>query len=455
MAKQSPLAADRFTFKLYLRSLPKGDLFYARFIEKGHTLVLADRSTGESNETRATAAAGKLLGQLPLDKLARTKAAKDKDGFEAAERLRNMDLASFFTQFWTQGASDYLRDREDAEKPLSNYYVLCQSRYIAKHAVSYQPFKKTPLREASLYLVEQWMHHLKREKVSANVIVDAMAAIRTPLSWAQKRNLLDEPFTMSAIVRPKEHHAKRGILSRAEVARIVALPTVDTVTPRPRLKDKKTNEGTAPIDIRMKAVVLLSELAAMRRGEIRALRWSCVDFEKKLISIVENFTDSDGLKAPKRESYGIVPMTKELETLLKRLREVALSLGRAGPEDFVIFNAKRGVPAAEVTLRRGFHRALALIGIEDDNTASKEGRSPKPGSQQARRLVLHSGRHGAATRLAEAIGPRDAARITRHRSPQAFAGYSDHDTDEMLDKAREALSVTPSKEETIPAKTKA
>jgi len=142
----------------------------------------------------------------------------------AAERLRNIDLASFFTQFWTQGASDYLRDREDAEKPLAAYYIQNQGRYIAKYAAGYQPFKRAPLREASLYLIEQWMHHLKRAGVSANVIVDAMSALRTPLSWANKRNLLDEPFTMAAIVRPKEHHKKRGILSHTEVARIVALP---------------------------------------------------------------------------------------------------------------------------------------------------------------------------------------------------------------------------------------
>jgi integrase len=80
--------------------------------------------------------------------------------------------------------------------------------------------------------------------------------------------------------------------------------------------------------------------------------------------------------------------------------------------------------------------------IEDDSKASKEGRAPKPGSQQARHLVLHSGRHGSATRLAELIGPRDAARITRHRSAQAFMGYADHDTDEALERARQALSVT-------------
>jgi integrase len=192
----------------------------------------------------------------------------------------------------------------------------------------------------------------------------------------------------------------------------------------------------------MKAIVLLSELAAMRRGEIRALRWRCVDLEKKLISIEENYTDADGFKAPKRESSGVVPMTSELETVLKDLHKKAFSLGWAAPEDLVIFNVKRKEPIADVTMKRGFKRALGLIGIEDDADAAEEGRPRKPGSQQARHLVLHSGRHGAA-RLAKSIGPRDAARITRHRSAQAFMGYSDHDSDEMLDKARDALSVTP------------
>lgn len=440
---KSLLDADRFVFKLYKRNLPKGELFYARFYERGSSVILADRSTGEADERRATAAAGKLLAKLPLAKLARAKASKATDGFEDAEKLRNMTLDVYFTWFWDSTKSDYIRDCIDAEKPLSNYYILSQSRSIAKHAATYQSFKSTTVQDANLFLVEQWMHHLKREGMSANVIVDAMNAVRTPLSWAGKRGLIDEPFSLAGIIRPKERFRKRGILSRTEVAKIVALPTVEEVVPRPRLKNKGKNTSPAPINLRMKAIVLLSELAAMRRGEIRALRWRCVDFEKKLISIEENYTDADGFKPPKRESSGVVPMTTELETVLKDLYKKAFSLGWASPEDLVIFNVKRKEPIADVTMKRGFKRALALIGIEDDADAATEERPPKPGSQQARHLVLHSGRHGAATRLAESIGPRDAARITRHRSAQAFMGYSDHDTDEMLDKAREALSVTP------------
>jgi hypothetical protein len=134
-------------------------------------------------------------------------------------------------------------------------------------------------------------------------------------------------------------------------------------------------------------------------------------------------------------------MADDLGDVLKDLKKVASILNFNNEDDFVIFNTRRGIPVAESTMKRGFHRALALIGIEDDSTAYQENRPPRPESQQARRLVLHSGRHGTATRLAEVIGPRNAAKITRHRSPQAFSGYADHDTDELFEQARRALSV--------------
>jgi integrase len=441
MARKSILDEDRFTFKVYLRTLPKGDIYYARFYEKGKTTLLADRSTGERDESRAKIAAGKLLAQLPLDTLARSKNQQFFDKQKKAEGLKNMSLANFLVWFWDVNVSDYIKDRNDAEKSLAGMYVKNQYRYVTKHAATYSPFKKTALRDTTLYLIEQWMHHLKRN-VSNNVVVDVMSAARTPLSWAKKRNLMDDPPDWAALVKPKEHHKKRGILTRTEVAKIIALPTLDMIKPRPRLKNGKKNEGPAPIDIRMKAIVLLSELAALRRGEIRALRWQSVHFNTKLIDIMENYTDMDGIKGPKLESIGVVPMADELGTILTELKQIALKLTFDKDDDFVIFNTSRGKPVAESTIKRGFHRALALIGIEDDSTASKEKRLPCPGSQQARRLVLHSGRHGAATRLAEAIGPRAAAKVTRHRSAKVFKDYTDHDTDEALERARKALSVT-------------
>lgn len=118
MAKKTILANDRFTFKLYLRALPSGPVYYARFYEKSSKMLLADRSTGEQGEKTANIAAGKLLAQLPLDKHARTKASEFSQKVGSSERLKNMPFADFLAWFWNADTSDYIRDRIDAEKPL-------------------------------------------------------------------------------------------------------------------------------------------------------------------------------------------------------------------------------------------------------------------------------------------------------------------------------------------------
>jgi len=441
MARKTILEKDRFTFKLYIRTLPSGPIYYARFYEKNSNMLLADRSTGENDEKQANIAAGKLLAQLPLDKLFRTKTSEFSEKMEGAERLKNMPFANFLGWFWNPDSSEYIRDRTDAERPLSKVYLRDQARNVKKYASKYPLFNKTALRDITLYCMEQWMQHLKRTLKNNNLVNDALTATKTPISWAKKRNMIEEPFETSAIVKPKEHYQKRGILSREEVAKLVKLPVLDIMKPRPRLKDGKKNEGPIPIDLRMKAIVLLSELAAMRRGEIRALRWRNVDLDNKRIAILENYVYLDGFKNPKQDSIGVIPMADELYLILLELKKVSTFLGFDRDDDFVIFNTSRRIPVAESTILRGFHRALALIGIEDDYEFKKEKRPPHPGSQQARHLVLHSGRHGAATRLAEIIGDRNAAKITRHKSPQAFMGYADHDTAETLEQARKALSV--------------
>ena len=447
MPRKMILGNERFTFKLYLRSLPSGLIYYARFYEKNGKILLADRSTGENDEKSANIAAGKLLAQLPLDKVLRVKTSVFSEKLEKAEHIKNMPFADFLTWFWSASTSEYILDRIDAERPLSKVYIRDQFRNVRNHATAYPLFKKTTLRDITLYCVEQWMQNLKRTLKNNNLVVDAFTAIKTPLSWAKKRNMIEEPFETSAIVKPKEHHRKRGILSRDEVAQLINLPVLDIMKPRPRLKDGKKNEGPIPIDIRMKAIVLLSELAAMRRGEIRALRWRNVDFINKRIAVVENYVYLDGIKKPKQDSSGIVPMTDDLCSVLSELKRVSSLLGFDRDDDFVIYNTSHNIPVSESTILRGFHRALALIGIEDDFTAKKEERQPRPGSQQSRHLVLHSGRHGAATRLSETIGRENAAKITRHKSTQAFMGYDDHETTETLEKARKALSVVENKDE--------
>jgi len=430
-----------FLFKLFKRRHPGGGfVYYARFFDRQSGQILAQRSLGTNNPVKAATAAGRLLGTLPLAQLARARRAEQSEELTATEHLSNMPLSDFFTWFWSD-ASDYIADKRASEKPLSSEYVRAQGRYVQAHASGYAGFRKTMLRDASLLLVERWARSLRISGVSPNVIVDAMNAIRTPLSWARKRNLLEIPFTFEGIERPKESYRKRGILSRDELGRIVALPCIEHLTPRPRLAGGQKNQGLPPIDLRMKTAIMLSEFAALRLGEIRGLLWRNVDWERELLHIEENVVRNDGRKEPKADSKGDVPFPKEVRDALIPLRELAERIGWYRPEYPVIFNSSPGKPVSETTIVRGYHRALQLIGIEDDRSASKENRPPHPGSIQARHLVLHSGRHGAATRLAERVGPQLASRATRHRSLQVFLGYAGHDSDESLQKLRDAMGM--------------
>jgi hypothetical protein len=130
---------------LYRRTLPSGSLYYAGFYEKGSTMLLADRSTGEQDEKPANIAAGKLLAQLPLDKLFRAKTPEFSEKMEGAERLKNMPFADYLAWFWNTDASEYIRDRVEAEKSLSKVYIRDQARYVKNHASTYPLFKKTIL----------------------------------------------------------------------------------------------------------------------------------------------------------------------------------------------------------------------------------------------------------------------------------------------------------------------
>lgn len=80
----------------------------------------------------------------------------------------------------------------------------------------------------------------------------------------------------------------------------------------------------------MKTAVLLSELAGLRRGEIRGLRWQAVDLDNRVIHVVENVVPND---APKDGSAGTVPISDDVLSVLEELRVSAFKLGRSQPEE--------------------------------------------------------------------------------------------------------------------------
>lgn len=414
-------------------------IYYVRAVDAGTRRILLTRSTGSSSKRAARNLISELSASVNFASLAASKNGDVETGLNGS--LSGMRLSDFFVMFWDPKRSPYLLARIDGGKPLSKAYVSKQAARVGSYAKSFAEFKTTPLRSVSLLMVESFVRYLRKSsRVSGNIANDALDAIRTPLSWAMKRSLVDEPFSFGSIIRPKETYRKRGILTREELLDLINLDVAETVKPRPRLKKGEKHATPGPVDLRIKASVLLGHLCGLRAGEVRALKWRMIDFSHKRIEISENYVEGDGEKKPKAGSSGFVPLPDQLLSILKDLRRLAFKLGRYGSEKYVIFNYKNPeLPIAIKTLENGFIRCLEWIGIPDDPLYKKEGRKPLPGSRQDRHIVFHSGRHFAASLLSETVGAELARKITRHRTISAFEGYADHQTEEAIESSKEAI----------------
>jgi integrase len=104
--------------------------------------------------------------------------------------------------------------------------------------------------------------------------------------------------------------------------------------------------------------VLLSELAGLRRGEIRALKWGAVDFERGRIEVVDNYVPVDGAKKPKAGSVGTVPTPRISWWCWKNSRRWPATQAEA--RILCAHGSAADVTINEITIARGYKRALLV-----------------------------------------------------------------------------------------------
>jgi integrase len=148
-----------------------------------------------------------------------------------------------------------------------------------------------------------------------------------------------------------------------------------------------------------KSMVLIAALTGLRRGELFALRWGAVDFERKTIRVRESVYEGH-FSAPKtRSSIRSIPMGEALEAVLLSLRPKDVAT------DALVFASQKGTPPhPENILKRIIHPACERLGLL--------------------KVGWHDLRHTSATLLHENEPLRVAQAILGHSDLQTTLGYT-------------------------------
>jgi integrase len=186
--------------------------------------------------------------------------------------------------------------------------------------------------------------------------------------------------------RPKVHHQERDFLSPADAWKLLEVAK----------------------DHPLGAAVWIALLSGLRPGEVQALQWSAVDFERGQILIRASFNKK--LRRlqdhPKQKDWGRAPMPEPLHEFLK-----AKAAGR-GPEDWVCPNVQGGMLNYESFVYRVLPGLCRKAGVPV--------------------ITPHELRHSCTELYVQAgATAEDLRRLLNHKSLSATIRYM-HRTDERL-----------------------
>ena len=156
--------------------------------------------------------------------------------------------------------------------------------------------------------------------------------------------LATNPFFKARVISTKNEVARDRILSRDEIARLLAACTGEHNVPYKRKWKGKVQELSMKREfnnIHLRAMIILSIDAGLRRGEILKLRWKDIDFERKRLTI-----------RPETSKTGrgrVMPLTDRVIGELMQIKALSLT--------------DRPFPYTDI--KRSFSTAKRLSGLTD------------------------------------------------------------------------------------------
>jgi integrase len=228
----------------------------------------------------------------------------------------------------------------------------------------------TPAASITVERVDRFRERLVAEGSSAATVNKLLALLHGAYRRAQRIYKLPVNPVAGAERQPQTRSGDFSVLSPAEVA---------------RLAEHAETEQDA-------ALFTVAAFTGLRLGELRALRWSDIDWPLQLIHVRRSLPVKGEMGPPKSGKVRSVPLIDQAAAALndRSRRE------RFTDDDDLVFVSTVGTPVEEVRLRRRFYAALDRAGLK--------------------RLRLHDLRHTFGTLAVQAFPLSDV---------KAYMGHSD------------------------------
>jgi integrase len=316
----------------------------------------------------------------------------------------NQNFVNFLYHFWDYSKSEYLQDKRDHGKSITQYTCLKNKNIIKKNWEPY--FTDKTLSEITREDLRKFCSSM-RDRLSGKTINNIFNVGSTALKWAYREKLISENISdkLGGYVGGGK---KRDILTPEETDKL--------------FKESNFNDHMAY------AGVLLAAVCGLRSGEIRAIRGE--DIGNKLysvktengnikdvylLSIRHSWNPIDTLKLPKGGEEGTVQLLPEIRNLLLNLLDENPYKDIEYEKRFVFWGIKKDRPCGAGRLLKGLRHAIKTANIYIGS----------------RKIDLHSLRHLHGTMLLNKTGDiRKVALSLRHKSQKMSEHYTDHIFDE-------------------------
>jgi integrase len=258
--------------------------------------------------------------------------------------------------------------------------------------------------------------------------------------WATEGRRDGKPGGLSPQTRRHIHRILRTALARAVEQQLIVRNPADVFKKRlPKVERRELITLTADQSARLLEAlghsrvywpVLLALSTGMRRGEILALRWKNVDFERGTLRVVESLEQTKTgirFKAPKSGRHRALTLpayaVEELRRLKHEQAEVLLALGVRQTSDTLLCCRADGEPHQPLSLTYEFARFMRRL-------------------KDLPRVRFHDLRHSHATQLlASGVHPKIASERLGHASVGITLDLYSHVTDTMQSDAAVKLDL--------------